>query len=167
MAEITASNSKGKGSKLRAPHIDLTPMVDLSFLLITFFIFTATLNNPTAMTTLLPADSTDSSKVPQSGAVSLVAGQDKVFFYTGNNVQDAIGIDYSSSTELRNRLFTLQNQLISVDGNDDKMFVMIKPSDRAEFGRVVDLLDEMKICQMKRYTLTDPTKDELHSLVLY
>ena len=165
MTDITATNQKG--SKLQAPRIDLTPMVDLGFLLITFFVFTATLNNPAAMTTLLPADSTDSSKVAASGAVTLVAAKDKVFFYTGSNIDQAIGIAYKTPLELRQKLIQIQQWLLAKEGNDDKLFVMIKPSSGAEFGHVVDLLDEMKICQMKRYTLTDPTEQELKALALY
>lgn len=81
MAEITASSKKSP--RLSGPRIDLTPLVDLGFLLITFFVFTATLSNPTAMTTILPADSKDSSKVAESGAVSLVAAADKLYSTQG------------------------------------------------------------------------------------
>ncbi|MCU0388635.1 MAG: biopolymer transporter ExbD [Chitinophagaceae bacterium] len=162
MAEIVASPQKR--SRLMPPRIDLTPLVDLSFLLITFFVFTATLNNPTALTTLLPADTKDSSKVAASGAVSLVAAANEIFFYTGNDVSMAEKLDYSQPTELRKKLISLQQLLIAREGNDDKLFVMIKPSQRASFGSIVDLLDEMKICRIKRFTLTDPSKEELRYL---
>ncbi len=165
MAEITASSKKSP--RLSGPRIDLTPLVDLGFLLITFFVFTATLSNPAAMTTILPADSKDSSKVAESGAVSLVAAADKLYFYTGHHLEGAVSMGFDETDALRKKLIGLQQRLILTEGNEDKLFVMIKPSEKASFGHIVELLDEMKICQMKRYTLADPTADELAALAIY
>ena len=162
MAGLTADSVNR--SRLATPRIDLTPLVDLGFLLITFFVFTATLSNPTAMTTLLPADSKDSSMVAESGAVSLVVAADKMFFYTGNDIQSAVGIAYGNNNELRKKLIGLQQRFMATEGNDDKLFVLIKPLNNAPFGSIVDLLDEMKICSMKRYTLTDPSAAEIAAL---
>ncbi len=156
MAEISAPN----GKRTLPPRIDLTPMVDLAFLLITFFIFNTTLTNPTAMTTLLPADSTDSTQVAQSGAVNLIAGENGILLYTGDRIHEGKKLDYRAPELLRTHLLSIQQNLLRREGNDDKLFVMIKPTGKAEFGNVVNLLDEMKICSMKRYTLTDLSAEE-------
>jgi biopolymer transport protein ExbD len=160
MSEITTTPSKGK-SRLTAPRIDLTPMVDLAFLLITFFIFNSTLTTPSAMTTLLPADSKDSSRVAASGAVTIIAGKENMLVYNGDDMDRIQTINYANTQDLRSTLLSLQKQLISKEGNDDKLFVMIKPTDETAFLHVVDLLDEMKICMIKRYTLTDATAPEI------
>ena len=158
MAEITVTPQNGR--RTAPPRIDLTPMVDLAFLLLTFFIFNTTLTQPTAMTTLLPADSEDSIHIARSGAISLVAGEKGILFYTGDEVSSGKQIDYNTPEVLRANLLLIQQNLQRTHGNDDKLFVMIKPTSNAAFGNVVNLLDEMKICNMKRYTLTDLSQEE-------
>lgn len=158
MAEITATPQNGR--RTAPPRIDLTPMVDLAFLLLTFFIFNTTLSTPTAMTTLLPADSEDSTFIARSGAISLVAGEKGILFYAGEDIAQGKQIDYNTPEVLRRNLLLVQEHLLRTEGNDDKLFVMIKPTSKAAFGQVVSLLDEMKICSMKRYTLTDLSQEE-------
>ena len=160
MAEITATPQNGR--RTAPPRIDLTPMVDLAFLLLTFFIFNTTLTRPTAMTTLLPADNKDSTKIPRSGAISLIAGEKEILFYTGDEIAAGKKIGYNTPEVLRKNLLMVQKHLLRTEGNDDKLFVMIKPTSKAAFGNVVNLLDEMKICSMKRYTLTDLSQEEAH-----
>lgn len=154
MADILAGSAHTK-HRQKVPSIDLTPLVDLGFLLITFFVFTATLSNPTTMTAILPADSSDSSQVAASGAVSLIVNSSFIQYYVGADPINAERIEINNANRLRQTLIWQQQQLIAIEGNDDKLFVMIKPADDASFGMVVRLLDEMKICGIKRYTLTD------------
>src|SRR5258706_11342149 len=100
MAELDDSGDvhKGRGKKrgdVRAKkmstRIDMTPMVDLGFLLVTFFILTTTMSKPKAMQIVMPdkdvKDSTQMSKVRESEAMTILLGSnDKVFFYYG--IQD-------------------------------------------------------------------------------
>lgn len=158
MAEITATPQNGR--RTAPPRIDLTPMVDLAFLLLTFFIFNTTLSRPVAFTALLPADSTDSTHIARTGAVTLVAGEKGILFYPGNDFSAGVPVDYKTPELLRAKLLSVQQNLLRHEGNDDKLFVMIKPTSKAAFGNVVNLLDEMKICSIKRYTLTDLSWEE-------
>ncbi|HSK11726.1 MAG TPA: biopolymer transporter ExbD [Phnomibacter sp.] len=159
MADLIVSGGQSR-RRVPTPRIDLTPMVDLGFLLITFFIFTATLSTPTAITTLLPADSKDSMRIAGSGSVTLIPASNGLVYYAGPDAGAAEMLPWSAPDDLRWKLIQMQHALISTEGNDDKFFVMIKPTENTSFERVVRLLDEMKICQVKRYTLTDLNEQE-------
>src|SRR5687767_2685866 len=93
MAEISESGGGGhkKGSKVRSKktstRIDMTPMVDLAFLLLTFFVMTTTLNKPQTMEITMPEkpkDETEAPKVNEREVLTIVLGEsDKVYWYTG------------------------------------------------------------------------------------
>jgi biopolymer transport protein ExbD len=158
--DMAADIQPAVGRKKRlVPRVDLTPLVDLAFLLITFFVFTTTLSTPTALTTILPADSTDSTRIPASGAVTLIAGSNCLLY----QVPGMSGFDtlqYQNPDSLRSKLLSLRQQLIALSGNDDKLFVTIKPAPQSQLQHVVQLFDEMQICQVRRYALTDLNEPE-------
>ena len=85
MAEITSGNQPQKGKrKIHSTSIDLTPMVDLGFLLITFFVFTTSLNEAKAMKLVLPMDCDSCiSKAPKTGSLTLIADENKIWYYQG------------------------------------------------------------------------------------
>src|SRR5688572_32950176 len=76
-----------KKAKKLSTRVDMTPMVDLGFLLITFFIFTATMNEPTTMDLNMPKDTDkedEVTKAKQSGALTVMLGKnDQVYYYEG------------------------------------------------------------------------------------
>src|SRR5437763_16776657 len=100
MAEMDTSSGGGhkkgpgvKKSKKLSTRVDLTPMVDLGFLLITFFIFTTTMSQPTAMKLFLPKDTEkpeEQNKVKASCALTIMLGKnDRVYYYEGELATNA------------------------------------------------------------------------------
>jgi len=172
MAEMDTSSSGGhkkgpgvkKGKKL-STRVDLTPMVDLGFLLITFFIFTTTMSQPTAMKLFLPKDADnpeDQNKAKESGVITLLLGKDNnVFYYEGQLAPD--GSNFKSSTFKEIRTVLLYKKART---NEKDLVVVLKPSSESTYKNVVDILDEMTINVLKRYALVDisPVEEQLVKL---
>src|SRR6516165_3765516 len=95
MAELDVSSTRSRKkssvpkSKKLSTRVDLTPMVDLGFLLITFFIFTTSMSRAKALAIRLPKDVPDTFKVkqPASGALTvLLTGNDQAYYYEGDDL---------------------------------------------------------------------------------
>jgi biopolymer transport protein ExbD len=131
-------------------------MVDLGFLLITFFIFTTTMSQPTAMKLFLPKDvdkPDEQNKLKESAALTVMPSKaDQVYYYEG---LDPSKIQASTFKAIRDVILDKKRR------TDPKDFmVIIKPSKDATYKNTVDILDEMKIDDVKRYALVDLTPDE-------
>lgn len=166
MAEMDTSgggHKKGPGvkkSKKLSTRVDLTPMVDLGFLLITFFIFTTTMSQATAMKLTLPKDvdnPEDQNKAKQSGVITVLMGKDNtVFFYEGELDNAASNFKSSSFHDIRD---VLMRKKTSVRELKDYV-VIIKPSKESTYKNLIDILDEMTITVSTRYALVDITDIE-------
>jgi biopolymer transport protein ExbD len=155
MAEIAAV-SKGK-RRSHSLKVDLTPMVDLGFLLISFFVFTSTLSQTQALFLPLPKDGPP-TKIPDSGAVTLIVRSEGVYYYEGDtplSISDVKKFGYHQKDELRQMLLQLKRRLIHANGNDEKLMVLIKPAEESNMGMLVDMFDEMIICGIGRYSIAD------------
>lgn len=152
-------HKKGPGvkkAKKMSTRVDMTPMVDLGFLLITFFIFTTTMAQPTAMNLFMPKDvdkPDDQNKVKETGAFTILLGKaDQVYFYEG---MDPTKLQASSFKLIREELMKKKQNT-----NPEDLVVIIKPSEEATYKNTVDILDEMTINEIKRYAMVDITEDE-------
>src|SRR5205814_10376325 len=119
-------HKKGPGvkkSKKLSTRVDLTPMVDLGFLLITFFIFTTTMSQPTAMKLFLPKDTDkpeEQNKVKASGALTLLLGKnDQIYYYEGELAPDASNFKTTSFKDIRKVIIDKKR------ATDEKDFVVV------------------------------------------
>ena len=171
MAEMDTSGGGGhhkkgpgvKKAKKLSTRVDLTPMVDLGFLLITFFIFTTTMAQPTAMRLFLPKDTEkpeDQNKVKASGALSIMLAKDnKIFYYEGELAPNGANFKSTNFKEIRDIII---NKKKSTDPKD--FVVVIKPGPEATYKNTVDILDEMTINDVKRYAMVDIFDIELQMI---
>jgi biopolymer transport protein ExbD len=177
MAELDTSgggHKKGpgvkKGKKL-STRVDLTPMVDLGFLLITFFIFTTTMSQPTAFKLFLPDDKVipeDQNKAKESGVLTIMMGADNhIYYYEGQLKPDGsnfLSASYNGENSIREIILKKKADVISRSRdaeNPEKDFVVvIKPSVDCNYQNVVDILDEMAINVVKKYALVDISEGE-------
>lgn len=167
MAELNQDSGKGnKGGKVRSKKnggkVDLTAMVDLAFLLITFFMLTTSLNKPQAMDVAMPDKNVETDKqtdvnVDEHRSVTLVLGSnDKIVWYQGDVKAPKKGpeiIDYSKEG-LRAVLLQMKQIVPQQTGGKD-MIVVIRPSDKSVTRNIIDALDEMKIADIKRYMISN------------
>jgi len=164
MAEVQVKDSSGNGGKVRSkkqvPHVDLTPMVDLAFLLITFFMLVTTFNKPNVMDLGLPAKPKENQKPPDteidlSNSISLIIGKDNRIFY---HQLDREGLNEQTLQETtfdRNGITKVIEQAKARAKDQTKFTVIIKPTDDAVYRNFVDILDEMAITKNEIYGITD------------
>ncbi|MBS1512765.1 MAG: biopolymer transporter ExbD [Bacteroidetes bacterium] len=166
MAEMDTSSGGGhkKGPGVKKPtkkstRVDLTPMVDLGFLLITFFVFTTTMQQPTAMKMAVPKDNQDNkTEVKQSGAMTILLGKgDQVYYYYGQLTNPTEQFKATNFTKIRAEIL---NKKKSTPPGD--LMIVIKPNEDATFKNVVDIFDEMTINDVKggHFALDKITPDE-------
>jgi biopolymer transport protein ExbD len=157
MAEISNQSSGSKDGKVRSKKtstkIDMTPMVDLAFLLLTFFVMTTTLNKPQTMEITMPEKPKQEDKQPmvnEKRVLTLVLGSnDKIYWYLGIT-DPKVNITNFSAEGVR-KILSRENAQIK------EMVVLIKPSDESKYKNVVDILDEMNISNIARFALVDIT----------
>lgn len=167
MAELEQKQSGGKkgkkGRKKMSTRIDLTPMVDLGFLLVTFFMLTTTFSKPQTMEINLPVKPKEEIKeedynaLKASRAFNVLLGKDnKIYWYIGLPNEPIEGPHTTDFSAGGIRKILLENNSSIKD-----MVVLIKPTNDAVYRNVVDILDEMNITDIKRYALVDASSQDL------
>lgn len=168
MAELDTSSGGGKGGKVRSKkastRVDLTAMVDLAFLLITFFMLTTTLAKPQAMDLAMPDkdEKLDQKlEVADDRTMTILLGKDdKIEWYMGtiDNPSTPTVEDYGKNG-IRKAILDKVKAVKSSTGKD--LMILIKPSDKSNYKNLVDILDEMKITNVKSYAIVDITTPEI------
>lgn len=180
MAEMDVSGGgkkKGpgvkKGKKL-STRVDLTPMVDLGFLLITFFMFTTTLSKPKTMEINMPfkdenMKKEDESKVKASTALTILLSKDhRVYYYEGlgDNPEEAPNVQltyFRPSDGIRDVIINKKKNVEELKQQGvlsatDQATVLIKPDDNSTYDDLVSILDEMSINDIRVYAIVDITE---------
>ncbi len=164
MAEIESKGGKG------TPRVDLTPMVDLNLLLITFFMFTTTLNKPNAMEINMPFKKENiesQSKLKEDAAFTVLLSADhKLYYYEGIENPQLSETTFQADGGIRDVLIAKKKKVKALQANGtldakDELTVLIKPDNKSLTNDVIDLIDEMTINDIKIYTITDITPQEL------
>lgn len=183
MAEMQTADSGGgkkKGGKVRtkkmSTRVDLTPMVDLGFLLITFFMLTTTLAKPQIMALVMPdkdVKKEDVEPVKESKVLTLLLGaNDKVYWYEGITDPKLDSTDYSAEgmrKVILDKMEKVKGQWGQEDYEDFKtkeprkgsfLNILIKPTKEARYKNLVDALDEMAITRTRYYVILDISEAE-------
>jgi len=207
MGEIIVEEKGKKGGKRQAKkhstRIDMTPMVDLMCLLITFFMLTTAFSKPKVMVITMPEKDTPEDKnrpeIPKNRTLNILLTEGhKVYYYIGiadpkkpAELPELVKTDFSKDgirkfLLIKNKdLFTkiaeyrdnrVTGKTVVADTTADaaikKMkkedqhgpIVLIKADEHAKYKDIVDIIDEMAICNVASYAVVDPTPTELGML---
>jgi biopolymer transport protein ExbD len=167
MAEMQSQDGNhrkrgGRRSKKLSTRVDLTPMVDLGFLLITFFIFTTTMSEAKVMKMNLPEDKvvTDPNTVSKNKVLTVIpAAMDKVFYYSGDDPA-TMQVTNFAPEGIRKVITSKKSEVASKYGNAQDLVILIKPTKESCYRNLVDMLDEMLINNVTRYMLLDVEEKE-------
>ncbi len=186
------SGKGGKHKKVRAKkqstHIDMTPMVDLAFLLLTFFMMTTTFGKPKTMEINMPVkpDTPENQTLVNNAVTILLTGDDKIYWYFGElKPETKLELTNYSNDGLR-KLFldknkfavdrikqlrtesatnnmadtTLKRLEVEAKGAKQALMVLVKADDKAKYKNIVDVLDELNITMVGKYAIVDLAQQE-------
>ncbi|MBK9479414.1 MAG: biopolymer transporter ExbD [Bacteroidetes bacterium] len=197
MAELNTDGGGGHGkhekkrAKKSSTKIDMTPMVDLAFLLLTFFMLTTTFSKPKTMELNMPADPKDIKDQPKvkNAITFLLTENNKVYWYYGefkptetklektdfskDGIHKILLEDYNK--DVATRIMELEKKrdtheiadttfkrlAVGIKGEKKALMALVKTDDKATYGNVIDMLDELNVCYVGKYALVDISAPEL------
>jgi biopolymer transport protein ExbD len=155
------------------PRTDMTPMVDLGFLLIAFFVMTTELDKPAVIDLAMP---TEKGRVElqlgESKALTILLGDNGRIFYYHGKWEDASRLNKIGETTLfkdglrkiiRDKQAWLEKEKVDKEGRDG-LTLMIKATEGADYKTIIDVLDETIINDVKIYMLIKPSSEEIQYL---
>lgn len=170
MAQIEEKQSND-GGKVRAKKastkVDMTPLADLGFLLITFFMFTTTFSKPNVMGLNMPPKPKEDIVKPTPPEIKLensltfILGKDDKLYW---HQQDQQGLNAQTLNETDYSRDGIRATIVSAKQRSSdltKFTIIIKPTDDATYENLVNTLDEMEITESSRYGIVDITPWEL------
>lgn len=167
MAELTTSGNSGRKGRRRTPtpRIDLTAMVDLAFLLITFFIMTTTLAKPKAMGLAMPVKDTPDMPVSDLRTMSVCLGKDnKVMWYMGMPEKPLTRPQLVDFSKAGLRAVLADENKKAFQSSGKPLIVILKPSDHSVYNDFVSALDEFSISNIQTYAVANITPTDVDML---
>lgn len=161
MAQMVSGNS---AQKRKAPFVDLTPMVDLAFLLIAFFMLTTTLLENNTIVLNMPMETDDPATINRDRLMTLLIGENNNIYYYNGDALDELAKTNFNNDGLRKLLYENSSRVNALFGKEKGLVCIIKLSEDANYQNMVDALDEMVICNVATYAIQDITEDEINKL---
>jgi biopolymer transport protein ExbD len=161
MAEVIAQEKSGSKQRKKLIRIDMTPMVDLGFLLITFFMFTTNFTKPNVMDLGLPAKDHIPNPTPPpididtKNQITFVIGKDNRVFYHQQAKED-LNINNLKETNFSGvNISKIISEAYNKAPKKEIFTIIVKPTDDSNYKNFVDMLDNIAISKKERYGVTD------------
>ena len=173
MAELNTGGGDSKGKKVRSKKqdagVDLTAMVDLAFLLITFFMLTTSLSKPQSMNLAMPDKNKDQIDEPVLDVADdrtltvLLGEKNKMVWYYGlpkTPIEGPTVVGYGKNG-IRKELLAKTKSVVAKYGDPKKgLIVLVKASKKSTYRNLVDILDEIAITKVPTYAIVDITPED-------
>jgi biopolymer transport protein ExbD len=148
------SNTKRKKKKRVGFSVDLTPLVDITFLLLTFFMFTTTMAEPQVMEMKVPPEVHSDVQVKESLLLTIYVRND-------NKIMYMMGMENEFATEIAlEKIKPLAEQLNLEKDKFNELITALKVEEKANYGIIVNLLDELNLAEVKISEEIAKTLDE-------
>ncbi|MBL7722952.1 MAG: biopolymer transporter ExbD [Chitinophagaceae bacterium] len=168
--EYSAKKENRVGIRRMIKHnlkIDMTPMVDLGFLLISFFVITTELSKPTTMDLFMPKDGKPMDLGDMNALTILLDNDNTIWYYHGSWEEaeksgSIVRTGFSGNNALRRTITVKQKWLDIYNKQEGRngLMLLVKPASGASYKNIVDVLDEVSINLVKKYALMKPTAKE-------
>lgn len=157
MAEVIAQEKSGSKQRKKLIRIDMTPMVDLGFLLITFFMFTTNFTKPNVMDLGLPAKSPTppTNVVDIKNQVTFIIGKDNRVFYHQQAKEDLNTGNLKETDYNGVHISKIISEAYNNAPVKENFTIIIEPTDDSNYKNFVDMLDNIAISKKERYGVTD------------
>ncbi len=170
MAQLDTSHSrKNSGYKFKrsgkTPLVDFTPMVDLAFLLISFFMLTTAMTKPNIMELNMPENSDEAAISPERLITLISDSNNELFYYNGGDISNLHKTNYTENG-IRTLMYNNIDRVNKLFGGNKHLICIIKFTDGASYENMVNLLDEMEITNVLTYAIQDLTDDEKEQLLI-
>lgn len=156
-----STKKKGrKHSKRIGFHLDMTPMVDVAFLLLTFFMLTTTFSKSNTMEINIPPEAVE-VKVAESNVMTLRISDDfKAYCSLGEEAPRSMPLYDSGDTGQMALSGQLRSLLRQQTAANEKMVIVVKISGKARYKHLVDIIDELNLMKIGRFSLDDFTEQD-------
>ncbi|UOE38578.1 ExbD/TolR family protein [Chryseobacterium oryzae] len=162
MAEVVIQEKHGGKSRQRRKRIgiDMTPMVDLGFLLITFFMFTTNFTKPNVMDLGLPAKDPDPHPVNQpvigdKNQITFIIGKDNRIFYHQSNEKDLKESGLKETDYSGVKVAKIISEAYENAPKKEIFTIIVKPTEQSSYKNFVDMMDNISLAKKERYGISD------------
>jgi biopolymer transport protein ExbD len=169
MAEMILPQKSGK-RKVHSLKVDLTPMVDLGFLLITFFMLTTTMAQPKAMDVIMPDDQPTKHPTPfvEEATITLIPSANHSLYYYNGLLKSSADMHIAGMKNARDIILRKKSQVAALpptfSSDAHQLHVLIKPDKTCKYEDLVSLLDEMNINSVKYYAIVDISAEDVSAM---
>jgi len=158
MAEVITKEKSGGKQNKKPIKIDMTPMVDLNFLLLMFFMFTSSFTKPNVMDLGLPAKDPNPNPthvIDDKNQITFIIGENNRIFYHQSNEKDLTEAGLKETDYNGLNVSKIISNAYEKAPKKENFTIIVKPTDDANYKNFVDMMDNISISKKERYGISD------------